>query len=180
MFYVGIAAVAGLAVYIWMRWKKRGGDRVDRILWPALACGVSFFAALGLAALVFSNSYVANWSVREHYGLAALGASESLSGSLQGSFLYVSGSLDTQLKYTYYQVGVDGAVQAKQIAATNDNVYVYQDMPEGQGRLDILECTYTVPNDWIRRYVAQDYSCGSAYKFHIPKGTLVQQFSIQP
>ena len=99
--------------------------------------------------------------------------------SVEGSFIFGTGSFGTTNKYRVY-VNVDGAVFQKEYNAK------YAGIVEDVESYDAyVEVTKTVgePGKFLtRHYISHGCNCNPVevgWKLHVPKGTVVQEFNIE-
>lgn len=144
-------------------------------------CGVSIGIAVGLVLIIvaylLTDPYLEPvWQTQES-PLVAMRTSESF----EGTFVFASGDWSTERIYRYYIVTPDGGYQAQSINAEEGSVVVFEDMPEGTGKLIRKKWRDEPPDNWgkfLNILLVIDWS-DYEYQFHIPEGSLVQEFHLE-
>jgi hypothetical protein len=98
--------------------------------------------------------------------------------SISGSFVFATGSIDTEIEYIYYKILSDGSYRPGRINAERNYVVVFEDMQQS-GKLIVISCTYEPKEDWHKYFILSNRRCKTKYEFHIPEGSLVQEFRIE-
>jgi hypothetical protein len=169
-----IVALVFLVTFVYTLVAVWDNGKFGRIGWAFFAATIAGGLTLIFVAL-FSMRFVHN----SYYDPVEvkLVAMRSLD-SVHGDFVFATGQIDGELDYLYYEVTPDGGYQANRVKATRSNVVIYEDMSQG-GRLVIRQCHGTPPDTfWGRNFLVGNNVCLTRYEFHIPKGSLVQQFKL--
>jgi hypothetical protein len=171
--------VVGLALYVaWHSypwWSEEfekwfglvAGLMVTVIVWLA-----SMGAASGLAALIADHSDQI-WHVYWRGTMVSLRGSDGVSGSTHGSIFMLSGQIGSEQYYHYYTVGEDGSfVPGKWRAGSGTRVYE-EDRKDGEA----IRWDTRFKHEWVM-WLA-DRPDDWRMDFHIPKGSLKQNFSLE-
>ena len=172
MLAIFILIVLGGAIGIYISIRGTNKDVFSGALVGAL---ISVILAFG-AVLIVSSRFERVWQTQEA-PLVAMSADESL----QGTFVFVTGSLNVERIYRYYIATPDGGYQAQSMNAEEDSVTVFEDMPEGMGKFVTKRWRHEPPDVWgeiLNTLMAIEWS-DYQYEFHIPEGSLVQEFRIE-
>lgn len=137
------------------------------------------FALIALIVFMFIHVIVFPPSVPNYHETQVELAAMRSSDSATGTFVFGTGLLEGRLDYLYYEVTTDGGYVAKKISAYNKNVVVYEDSQKG-GTLVITQCQMKIKPEWVK-YSAFDFytACDTRYEFHIPEGSLIQEFRLE-
>lgn len=173
MYTILIFAVLGIGADLWYTRKDKKVSKIGSAFSGVVLGGmVGFFAAMIIS--MFGTHQI--YRVSSETQLLSLRSSDSLSGS----FLFASGKIGENVDYVYYKATADGGYRPERMNAESDNITVYEvDGLEG-GTLRAIQCLNLRNYEWSKNFVLWTTStCGLKYEFRIPKGSLVQQFSIQ-
>lgn len=132
-----------------------------------ILCGA--VCALGISLLVMFNADTHRIH-HSHWTLYAMHGSSSVSGT----FLFGSGSVNGQQSYTYYYIDKDSTgTFYVPCTISGDNVSIYEE-DRSDGELEVTVEVFVNPE----LYLISESSSTLYYAFHIPKGSIVQQFSL--
>jgi hypothetical protein len=171
--------------YDWSRQTERRPwtTRFWRSLYRSLPIWVVLVGAAYFATFIvdpYKNGDHAHGRVDQ---LVSLGRGNGTTGTIGGSFLFVYGTFDTDLVYSYYVQLGDGAYQGRQLSTTNNNnrrplpIVVYEE-ERSDATLEVL-WYYRDVTWWARDVfgIGTDWRA-VRYEFHVPKGTIVREFRL--
>ncbi len=99
-------------------------------------------------------------------------ASLRSSGGIQGSFFLGSGSIESQQYYRYYEDSGDGGYTPCQLQI-DSNVTVYE---EDRKDAELVVTWTAYDNRFIDGFVIQNLDSNTRYAFHVPRGSILQEF----
>lgn len=166
-----ILFVFGMIVGLFIMHKKILNSWTTRFV---IVIAAVFFALIGSGILTEIVSTEAKFSQIETVELASMRSTDSISGS----FLIASGGINTEIEYIYYEILSDGSYRPRRINAERNYVVVFEDMQQS-GKLIVNSCTYEPKEDWPKHFILGKRMCKTRYEFHIPEGSLVQEFRIE-
>jgi hypothetical protein len=131
----------------------------------ALAAAAGLLSALvgGLALLGFML-IPANHIRPHHYALASLGSTQGVSGE----FFLGSGTVNGARELTYVKQDGDHYVATE---ADGDSSFIYQDTSGPS----VTEYEWFYANGWVLPW---NFDTGWSYDFHVPKGTILNDYRI--
>lgn len=141
-----------------------------------IICVVIFLVSTFCLRAIGSKSYQETERTAE-YELVSLQDNSQISGSARGGLFYVYASMDTDEVYMYYYKSGDGYRKGK---ITSENVIIYEQ--ENCTPTIVEYTTYTKVNmngilEGILSFcLFRDEE--KSYEFYVPKGTVVQTFSL--
>ncbi len=141
-----------------------------------IICVVIFFVSTFCLAAILAQSYQETEKTAE-YELVSLQDNSQISGSARGGLFYVYASMDTDEVYLYYYKSGDGYRKGK---ITSENVIIYEQ--ENCTPTIVEYTTYTKINmngvlEGILSF-CKFRETEISYEFYVPKGTVVQSFSL--
>lgn len=162
--------VVALITYIFISVKERRKGFIDNtpLVFKLLLKGFFCFALGALVALV-AGIFVPNSTVTERKELVALRNIEGL----EGTFLFMSGSFNHEYVYSYWYQDGAGGYRRDEVGDEAYDVVVYEDATAEDSHLLV---------SWKTCEGSLWAIClppvGKWYEFHIPPGSLVQQYSL--
>lgn len=166
IFYILLAIVL-IAVI----WSSIVGYRVDGFFGVMLNGLVSGIISIFLAAMIFFGGF-AWWMFpsaievgRETTNLAALAPNEDINGR----FYFLGGGYINETRVLHFIPNREGAYNLDTIDA--NNAVIYQDTEEPEVTLR----KYEWRNSWLVPWV---WSSSRTAEFHVPKGSIVENFTI--
>lgn len=103
-----------------------------------------------------------------------------LSDSLNGSYLLASRHIGERTDYVYNQETPEGGYQPERVNDGAFDVTVFEVDGLQGGTLTVIECHRVRNQAWTDKFTLWNIApCGQKYEFRIPKGSLVQQLTIQ-
>ena len=132
-------------------------------LFVALGCMVGFLIATVVGAFVPKHSVLI-----ETTSMMAMKDQSTVSGS----FFLGSGSIDGKWKYAFYTIGKDKSIKLQTVDV--GEAMVFEDGEENP-RVERYGKEFDEEN-W--KYFAIGCDCANHYEFHVPKGSLTNQFKL--
>lgn len=182
LFATAILCIVAYAIYRnWGWWRGPYSDGMD--LWFGIFV-IVFCTIIGeagaMGAALGIDSYVASkaaqkWVVYGEWQMVSMRSTDGISGSVTGGIFMISGSVgsDTYYKFYYKEGGGGDAIIPGQWDAGSDTRIYQEDRSDGE----MVEWRRAFVHPWVTWFAtpSQRYRMD----FHIPKGRLKEQFSIE-
>jgi hypothetical protein len=177
--------VLGLMLYVAWRnypwWNENSCDsgQVEKYTTPVIACLITLLAwgaAMGIACAI--DSVIADHSEQEwgecwKANMVSLRGADGISGSISGGIFMLSGHVGSEQFYHYYTVADDGSFKPHKWKAGSTTRVYEEDRKDGQ----VVQWDKHFKRTWISWFAEPSDSV--AMDFHIPKGSLKQNFSLE-
>lgn len=172
--------IVALALYVayrnWPWWHEDQFEKWMGLFLGALitfgAWGASMGLACGIASIIADHAeqdYGVCWKA----AMVSLRSSDGVSGSMSGGIFMMSGHVGSEQFYHYYTSNKDGAFQPHKWKANSRTRVYEEDRKDGE----IVQWDKHFKHEWVLWFADPDDDI--AMDFHIPKGSLKQQFSLE-
>jgi hypothetical protein len=141
-------------------------------LLTVLAMLVAMGAACGLSSVIADHS-AQEWKVCWKSNIVSLRGSDGVAGSVSGGIFLLSGHIGSEQFYNYYTAADDGSFRPHKWRADSHTRVFEEDRKDGE----VIEWEKSFKKDWILWFATPANDL--AMDFHIPKGSLRQDFSLQ-
>jgi hypothetical protein len=174
-----------LALYVlhanWGWWRDDSGfDRwvmkIGPILLGLIATAVLTGACAGIAEGVSSLIRIRTdlvWQECWTAKMVSMRSADGVSGSLSGGIFMIVGHVDTDQIYFYYTLNQDGSFQPHKWKADDLTRIYEEDRQDGE----VHQFDIQLKRAWMSWFTEPDERL--KMEFHIPKGSLKQQFKVQ-
>lgn len=171
MITIGLFAIVAF-IFAWRMFRKE--YRFERAVFSFIIALIGTFAG-GLAAVVISQVSVdssVRWDRTANIELVSL----NRDSKLQGRFFLGTGELNQKEYYYFYKRAQDGGYKPGKIAIS-DSVTIYEE-ERRDGLIEVYECYGEKKESFLIIYFGLPFtdSCGKAYHFRIPTGSLKRDF----
>lgn len=182
-----ISLPIALAFYVlyrnWGWWSEAGSDNVEFwfqvVVFPiagAFFCFLLCILMLGVSSLIDSTvaSHAAQfWSQNWTGKMVSMRSSDGVEGSISGGFFMIQGRIGSEIVYTYYTLNEDGSFQPGKWNADQDTSIYEEDRKDGS----VVQYVEKFANSKLNWISTPDVRL--RMEFHIPKGSLQQNFTIK-
>ena len=149
----------------------------NRFILSLFATLMAVFVASLISICTREYTTVPKYDMVSSSRLAAMHSSDSQAGS----FLFATGYFGEEQLYHYYIVTPDEGYIYKSVRAEGENVIVFEDETnQDKIRLEVSKCRMVSINNFSK-YLLNFLPelCPDRYEFHIPKGSLIQEFKLK-
>lgn len=165
----------------WGFWNNKEDYHQNWEKWPAwffTIAGVTIGLAIASLASEIISDFIASksdqqWRECWRAKMVSLRSSDGVSGSIHGGVFLLQGSIGSEQFYHYYTPNPDGTFVPRKWKADYLVRIFEEDRKDGESVQACLHFTH----EWV--YWFAKPSNDRAMDFHIPRGTLHQEFSLQ-
>lgn len=177
---IPLAVAIYLVVHYWGWWRNGDLGFAAEFWFPVvigaiatvLACGICAALGCGLSDLIgehMKQRWHSCWSGE----MVSMRNSDQVSGSLTGGIFMISGSIGGDQTYFYYTLNKDGSYAPHKWRPDSDTSIYEEDRKDGE--VQQFDMEFVSP---LAYWIATP-SDRLAMDFHVPKGSIKQEFSLK-